>query len=73
MKRIDFEKYNVSTDLLAELIDKWIFSKRDRDVLRTKLIDDLTFEATAEKHDISRGTVVNIVNKGLSIIGRHLN
>lgn len=73
MSRLDFERYNVTTYELTLLIESWIYNRRDREVLKAKLIEGLTYEQAAERFDISRGTAVNIVNKGLSIIERHLN
>lgn len=42
---------------LTEAIDEWIVGRnaqRDRQVLKDRLIDGITFEVLAEKHEIQR-------------------
>ena len=38
-------------------------AQRDREVLKGRLLDGLTFEALAEKHDLSVRQIYNIVYK----------
>ena len=58
-----FEGYR-RTDI-EHLIDEWIVgmnhAKRNRDIMRLKEIDGLTFEEIAEIHDLSTVQVKNIV------------
>lgn len=45
------------------LIDKWIFSERDRAILKRKLLDDISFQDIAEEYDYSIQGIKNIVYK----------
>lgn len=53
----------ISCSQLEEMIDEWIFSERDRKILKRKLIDGLTYEAIAEEFDMSARQINNIVKK----------
>lgn len=45
------------------LIDEWVFSERDRAILKRRLLDGITFEKLAEEFDLSIRQVKNIVYK----------
>ena len=45
------------------LIDEWIFSERDRAILKRRLLDGLTYERLAEEFDMSVRQIKNIVYK----------
>ena len=55
------------------IISEYIHSKRDRDILRLRFIDGLTYEQIAEKIDISVRQTKNIIYKKQEIIFKHLN
>lgn len=46
---------------IETLIDKWIFSERDRAILKRKLLDDISFQDIAEEYDYSIQGIKNIV------------
>ena len=46
------------------LIDEWIFSERDRAILKRKLLDGITFEQLAEEQYMSVQGVQKIVYSG---------
>ena len=48
---------------IAYLIDEHIHSERDRDIMKSRLINGLTFEQLAEKYEISPRQAKNIVYK----------
>lgn len=48
---------------LAELISEHIHSERDRQIMRMKLIDGLTYEKIAEKVEMSPRYVRSLVRK----------
>ena len=48
---------------LAELIGEHIHSERDRQIMRMKLIDGLTYEKIAEKFEMSPRYVRSLVRK----------
>lgn len=45
------------------LIDEWIFSERDRKILKRRLLDGICFEPLAEEFDLSVRQVKAIVYK----------
>lgn len=61
-----------STSQITAAISEWIHNKRDREILIDKLIDGMTFESLAEKHDISVRQTKNIVYKLQDRLSRHL-
>ena len=59
---------DISTEEMEQLIEQWIHSKRDRDVMHRRLIDGIRFEPLAEEFELSvRGTKY-IVYRGLDKI-----
>lgn len=60
---------------ITEVIEEWIIGKnahRDRCVLKDRLIEGLTYEALAERHDMSVTQIKRIVYKGQEKVFRHL-
>ena len=57
---------------INELIDEHIHSDRDRQILKSRLVDGLTFEQLAEKYDLSVRQVKRIVYKKQEILFKHL-
>lgn len=53
----------VSRADLEYLIEQWVFSERDRKLVRRKLFDDITFERLAEKMDLSVRQTKNLYYK----------
>ena len=68
----NYEKFNVSVSEVEHLIDEWVFSERDRYILKMKLLDKRTYEEVAEAFDLSDRQVKRIVYKGEQIIFRHI-
>lgn len=54
------------------LIDEWIFSERDRRILKRRLLDGVTFERLAEEFRMSPCQVKRIVKQGLAVLIKHL-
>ena len=52
---------DISVSELSNLIDEWIFSERDRKILKRRLIDGLTYERIAEEFDLSPRYVSTII------------
>jgi hypothetical protein len=46
------------------LIDEWIFSERDRMILKRRLLDGVCFEPLAEEFNLSVRHIKTIVYKG---------
>ena len=45
--------YNLSRSDWEHFIDEYIFSERDRKIVKRKLLDDITFERLAEEFELS--------------------
>lgn len=54
------------------LIDEWIFSERDRHILKLRLLDGLTFEALAEVVGMSVRQIKNIVYRRERQLYKHI-
>ena len=54
------------------LIDKWIFSQRDRAILKRRLLDGIRFEPLAEEFNLSVQQTKPIVKRGLDKIIAHI-
>lgn len=70
--RINIERYNLPRSEIEFLINQWIFNKRDREILVDRLLDGLTFERLAEKHNLSVQQVKTIVYKSMNKLEKHL-
>lgn len=57
-------KFDVPVSELTRLIDEWIYSERDRQILKRKIIDGVTYEKLAEEFSLSTKQVNNIVIEG---------
>lgn len=56
----------------TELIDEWIFSERNRAILKRRLLDGITYDCLAEEFDLSVRHVKNIVYKSQERLFKHL-
>lgn len=54
---------DISRSEWERLIDEWIFSERDRNILKKRLLDGLTYEKLAEEFDMSSRQIKRIVSK----------
>ena len=59
----NIDRFNLSNSEVCYLIDQWIRSERDRAILKDRLINGITYERLAEKHDMSVRQTKNIVYK----------
>ena len=57
------ENYNLSRREWENLIDEWIFSERDRAMLKRNLLDGRTYEQIAEQFDMSSRQVARLIPK----------
>lgn len=57
---------------LTEAIEEWILNQKHREVLKSRLIDGLTFEALAEMYDMSPRQIKRIVYKAQETLFRHI-
>ena len=68
----NLDRFNMSNSEVCYLIDQWIRNERDRAILKDRLINGLTFERLAEKHDMSVRQTKNIVYKATERLVAHL-
>lgn len=64
--------FSCSRSQMDSLIDEWIFSERNRKILKRRLLDGLTYESLAEEFDLSVQQIKNIVYKCQDSLTRHL-
>lgn len=63
---------DITTGMVAEAIENYIFSARDRAILKRRLIDGICFEPLAAEFGMSVRGIKDIVYKGSAKIFRHL-
>lgn len=63
---------NLSVSEVSHLIDEWIFSERDRAILKRRLLDGICYEPLAEEFGLSVRQVKNIVYKSENKLFRHI-
>lgn len=59
------DRFDISNSEIDYLIDQWIRNERYRAILKDRLINGMTFERLAEKHDMSVRQIQNIVYKSM--------
>lgn len=69
LKSYDF---NLSRTEWERIIDEYIFSERDRAILKRRLLDGVCFEPLAEEFDMSVRQIKNIVYKAQNRLKLHL-
>lgn len=70
MKMMD--AFNLDRYQWESLIDRWIFSERDRAILKRRLLDGICFEPLAEEFNLSTRQVQKIVYKSQEKLIRKL-
>lgn len=63
---------DLSRSEISAIIDEWIFSERDRMILKRRLLDGITYERLAEEFDLSVRQVKNIVYKAQGKLFKHM-
>ena len=58
------EMRDLNVTEVEHLIDEWIFSERDRSILKRRLLDGIHYEPLAQEFDMSVRQIKNIVYKG---------
>ncbi len=57
---------------IERLIDEWIFSERDRKILKRRLLDGICYEPLAEEFGLSVRQIKTIVYKQQERLFRHM-
>ena len=55
--------FNKSRPEIEKIIDDWIFSERDRAIVKRRWLDGICFEPLAEEFELSVRQVKNIIKK----------
>ena len=58
----------LSTSQIEILIREWIHSRRDREIMKLKFLDDLSYEEIAEQVNLSTTQTKTIAYKSVDII-----
>ena len=62
----------LSRSQIEHLIDEWIFSERDRAIVKRRMLDGICYEPLAEEFDLSVRQIKKIVYKSQETIFRHI-
>ena len=65
--------FDLSRSEISFLIDEYIFSARDREILKSRFLDGVTYEKLAEMYDLSVRQVKNIIRKSRDQVFRHVD
>lgn len=68
------EQYGLSKSEWSQMIDEWIIGRnaeRDRQIIKRRLLDGITFERLAEEFDLSTQRVQEIVYHTQEVLIRH--
>ena len=63
---------DISNSEIDHLINEWIHSERDRQILHYRLVDGLTYEKIADQMDMSVRAIKNIVYKTEAKLFKHI-
>lgn len=63
---------NLSRTQLEALIDEWIFSERDRAILKRRMLDGICFDQLADEFNLSVRQTKNIVYRAKDRLYKHL-
>lgn len=64
--------HDVKNSDIANAIDEWIHSERDRKILKRRLIDGICYEPLADEMDMSVRQIKRIVSKAEEKLFKHL-
>jgi DNA-directed RNA polymerase specialized sigma24 family protein len=65
------QDFDLSRSELKNLIDEWIFREKDREILKRRLLDGITYETLAEEFEMSVRQIKNIVYKSEDRLFNH--
>lgn len=66
------EATGLSRSEIERLIDEYIFSKRDRKILKARLLDGERYEPLSERFNLSVRQTKNIVYKSEQLLYKHI-
>lgn len=57
---------------LMNAIDEWVLNKKHREIMKSRLIDGMTFDALAELYVMSPRQIKRIVYQSEEVLFRHI-
>lgn len=63
---------NLPRSEIEKIINEWIRNERDREILKRRLLDGITYEKLAEEFNLSDRHIKTIVYKGMDRIAPRL-
>lgn len=69
---LDPNDYDLSRDEWERLIDQYIFSERNRIMIKRKMFDGITYEALAEEFDLSTQRAKAIIGDAKTRLLRYI-
>ncbi len=57
---------------LTNAIDEWVLNKKHREIMKSRLIDGMTFDALAELYVMSPRQIKRIVYQSEEVLFRHI-
>lgn len=67
-----FDSTNLPISACIEMIDQWIFNKNHRDILKSRLIDGMSYPELSKEYNKSVRQLKNIVYEGCRKLEKHL-
>ena len=64
--------YNYSYSEWEHIIDECVFGERNKNIVKRKLLDRITFEELAEEKEMSSRQIQRIVDKALNKISKYI-
>ena len=70
---LDPRDHSLSRSEWEHLIDEYIFSERDRAIVKRKMLDDITYERLAEEYELSVQRTKAIVGEAKTRLLQYVN
>lgn len=70
--KLNAELYSLSRTQWEHLIDEYVFSERDRRILKRRLLDGIIFERLAEEFELSVQQTKEIVYRSQRQVSKHI-
>lgn len=65
-------KFDYTNSQIRDIIDEHIHSERDRNILKRRFIDGITFDDLSCEFDLSVRQVKNIIYKSMSKLSKYI-
>lgn len=62
----------IPNDVIEATINRWVKGSRNRQIMKDRLIDCITYERISEKHDLSTRYVKSLIYRLEDVVFRHL-